>query len=529
MTNILRRMFSRNVLLSVLLRSAFVLTLCLVAVPARAEVKLASVFGDRMVLQREMPVPIWGTASPNEEVTVEIAGVSAATRTKSSGSWSLRLAELPVGGPYTLTASGKNTVTVEEVLVGDVWLCSGQSNMQMRLKDTQNAEAQIAAANDPELRLLTVPLVSQAKPQYAMKGTWSLTMPETVPDFSAVAYYFGREMRRELGVPIGLIHASWGGSTCEAWMRPELLPEIPLLETLAELKRNEKLPPQQKTGGLYHGMILPIRPYALRGVLWYQGESNAGRAYQYRTLFPAMITHWREIWEQGDFPFYFVQLANYRAAKEEPEESAWAELREAQLMAESLRSVKGAITIDIGEADDIHPKNKREVGHRLALLALADEFHRDIVSEGPRLADMKIRENEAILTFTGIGGGLRSTAIAPENSPEKTAENAPESAAKNSAAKNSVAENSAAEESATEESAAEVTGFALAGADRKFHWATAKIDGDRVIVTCPEVPQPVAVRYGWADNPRCGLWNAEGLPAAPFRTDAWPGVGDYNR
>ena len=476
--------------------------------PLFAEVKLASVFGEGMVLQREMPVPVWGTAEPNEEVTVEIAEITATVKTAKNGGWSLRLPPLPVGGPYTMNVSGSNALTVENVLVGDVWLCSGQSNMQFSVKKSLNAEAEIAAANDAELRLLTVPRVSEPTPQYAQSGQWTVCSPETIPEFSAVAYFFGREMRKELNVPIGLIHASWGGSSCEAWIQPELLPDIPLLETLADSKRNEKMAPQKKTGGLYHGMILPIRPYAIRGVIWYQGESNSGRALQYRILFPAMIFHWREIWEEGDFPFYFVQLANFMKSKEEPDESAWAELREAQMTAESLRRVHGVTTIDIGEADDIHPKNKQEVGLRLARLVLADEFDRDFVPSGPRLSEMKISGGEAILSFTDIGGGLQIGRETPEEKPSD--KNAPE-------------------ESPAENAAPELTGFAVAGADRKFYWAAARIDGNRVIVSSPDVPRPAAVRYGWADNPRCNLYNAEHLPAVPFRTDSWPGVGDYNR
>lgn len=502
--------------------------------PLFAEIKLASVFGDGMVLQREMPVPVWGTAEPNEEVTVEIAGITAAVKTAKNGGWSLRLPPLPVGGPYTMNVSGSNSLSVENVLVGDVWLCSGQSNMQFSVKKALNAETEIAAANDAELRLLTVPRVSESTPKYAQGGQWTVCSPKTIPEFSAVAYFFGREMRKELGVPVGLIHASWGGSSCEAWIQPELLPDIPLLETLADSKRNEKMAPQKKTGGLYHGMILPIRPYAIRGVIWYQGESNAGRALQYRILFPAMISHWREIWEEGDFPFYFVQLANFMKSKEEPGESAWAELREAQTAAESLRRVHGVTTIDIGEADDIHPKNKQDVGLRLARLVLADEFGRDLVSSGPRLSEMKIRGGEAILSFTDLGGGLQigretSEPAVSRSDAQETAASETAAQKKTPASEEKTADKNAEDAPAAETTAPELTGFAVAGADRKFYWAAARIDGDRVIVSSPDVPRPVAVRYGWADNPRCNLYNAEHLPAVPFRTDSWPGVGDYNR
>lgn len=454
----------------------------------RADVSLPSVFSDNMVLQRERDVPVWGTADPDEEVTVTVAEKTATGKAGPNGHWSLRLPELAVGGPYEMVVKGKNELKRSNILVGDVWLCSGQSNMQMTVKNSMNADAEISEAkNYPEIRLLTVPTVSETKPRTDQGGTWQVCSPETIPGFSAAAYFFGRALQTELKVPVGLIHSSWGGSSCEAWINPVYLEKVPLLENLIDAGRNEKMKPNHKTGGLYYGMICPIKPYAIRGAIWYQGETNAGRAYQHRVLFPVLIQSWREEWGEGDFPFYFVQLANFMKTKEEPGESAWAELRESQMAAESLRNVRGAVIIDIGDANDIHPKNKQEVGNRLARLALVEEFGREMTAGGPRLKKMEIRGEKAILSFVDFGTGLETRGEA------------------------------------------NLRGFAVAGKDRVFHWAEAAIDGDKVVVSSPEVPEPIAVRYAWADNPVCNLYNSEGIPASPFRTDFWPGVTDYNR
>jgi sialate O-acetylesterase len=428
------------------------------------------------------------------------------------------------GGPYEMTFSGKNKITIKNIMVGEVWVCSGQSNMQWSVKQSANPEQEIADANYPDIRLFTVARKVAEQPQPDCSGNWTLCSPETVPDFSAVGYFFGRELHKELNVPIGLIHTSWGGTPAEAWTRREALEKerdcAPILQRYDDAMANypqakkeyeqkleewkqvaekakaegEKAPRRPRApfkpghphspAGLYNAMIAPLIPFSIQGAIWYQGESNAGRAYQYRKLFPAMIRNWRKDWGQGNFSFLFVQLANFRDVKPEPAESDWAELREAQLMTLSLQNTGMAVIIDIGEAKDIHPKNKQDVGRRLALWALAKNHRKDIVYSGPiyKSKSMKVEGNKIILHFDHVGGGL----VADGGEPLK--------------------------------------GFAVAGADRKFVWANATIDGDTVVVSSDEVSEPVAVRYAWADNPVCNLYNKEGLPASGFRTDDWPGV-----
>jgi sialate O-acetylesterase len=438
------------------------------------------------------------------------------------GKWAFNMNCPEAGGPYEMTLTGKNAITIKNIMAGEVWVCSGQSNMQWSVKASANPEQEIAEANYPDIRLFTVERKVAQQPQSDCTGSWTSCSPETVPDFSAVAYFFGRELHKRLDVPIGLIHTSWGGTPAEAWTRRDALEADadfePILtryddaiakypqakeeyeKKLEEWKQaaekakaeGEKAPrkPRPPFGpgnphspaGLYNAMIAPLIPYGIQGAIWYQGESNAGRAYQYRKLFPAMIKNWRDDWGQGDFPFLFVQLANFMAIKPEPGESAWAELREAQLMTLSLPNTGMAVIIDIGEAEDIHPKNKQDVGKRLALWALAKTHGKELVYSGPIYKSMKAEGNQVILNFDHVGGGL--VAKADE----------------------------------------QLKGFAVAGEDRKFVWADARIDGDTVVVSSEDVSEPVAVRYAWADNPVCNLYNKEGLPASPFRTDDWPGV-----
>ena len=491
----------------------------------RADVKLPAIIGDNMVLQRAIDVPIWGWADPGEKVTVTLGKQSKSATACDKGKWMVRLDSLKEGGPTTMTVNGKNTITIENILIGEVWVCSGQSNMGMTVRSSNNADQEIASANYPEIRLFSVPLVGTQVPQYDCKGKWVACSPETVANFTAAGYFFGRDVYKNIKMPVGLINTSWGGSSCEAWVRRDLLEADPAYaELLASFekrcatydpeaakanfeKQREKwkvaaakakvegkpapraprAPRDPRTGqhrpaNLYNGMILPILPYPIRGAIWYQGESNAGRAYQYRDLFPKMINNWRKDWGQGDFPFYFVQLANFRAVNPEPGDSDWAELREAQTMTLSLPNSGQAVIIDIGDADDIHPKNKQDVGKRLALWALAKDYGCDLVYSGPMYKSMKKDGSKIVLSFDHVGGGL----VAKDGEPLK--------------------------------------GFAVAGEDKKFVWADAKIDGQKVVVSCADVADPVAVRYAWAINPICNLYNKEGLPACPFRTDEWPGV-----
>jgi sialate O-acetylesterase len=482
---------------------ALVLSLASAAI---ADVRLPSIIGDNMVLQRGEKVAIWGWA-----VTAD-----------KKGQWSFKMDSPKVGGPYKMTIAGKNVIEIDNIMSGEVWVCSGQSNMQWSVQNSNNPKEEIAAADYPNVRLFSVTRKVAQKPLKDCQGSWAPCSPETVPGFSAVAYYFGRKLHKDLDVPIGLIHTSWGGTPAEAWTRKEVLeaePDFkPILtrhaerlanfpqakkdyekklqdwqQAAAKAKEEGKKAPRRpraplgpdsphSPAGLYNAMIAPLIPYGIQGAIWYQGESNAGRAYQYRKLFSAMITNWRKDWGQGDFPFLFVQLANFMQTKPEPAESAWAELREAQTMALSLPNAGMATIIDIGEADDIHPRNKQDVGKRLALWALAETYDKDIVYSGPLYKSMKVRRAKVVISFDHVGGGL----VARDGEALK--------------------------------------GFAIAGADRKFVWADAKIDGDTVVVSSENVANPVAVRYAWADNPVCNLYNKADLPASPFRTDDWPGV-----
>jgi sialate O-acetylesterase len=496
-------------------RSTRPILLCVVYVllcvlPAAAAVKLPAVIGDGMVLQRDIKVPIWGTAKPGEKVTVTFGDQKATATTGADGRWMVTLDALKAGGPFEMTVAGSDTITLKDILVGEVWICSGQSNMAWPTGRTANAEQEIREANYPKIRLFTVANKVAGTPQSDTKGSWVRCSPETVGRFSAVAYYFGRYLYKDLNVPIGLIHTSWGGTPAEAWTSRATLEADPDLKVIVDqwdrqIADHRKAPPApqrppartrpaaaarapvdpeaspHRASGLYNGMIQPLIPYAIRGAIWYQGESNAPRAYQYRKLFPAMIGNWRKAWGEGDFPFLFVQLANFRPTKPEPADSDWAELREAQTMTLSLPRTGMAVIIDIGEAADIHPKNKQEVGKRLGLAALAIAYGKDIPYSGPMYDSMKVEGDKVRLTFKHVDGGL----IAKDG---------------------------------------ELKGFAIAGADRKFVWADAKIDGDTIVVHSDQVSEPKAVRYAWADNPECNLYNKAGLPASPFRTDDWPGV-----
>ncbi|MDR1191693.1 MAG: hypothetical protein LBK60_08555 [Verrucomicrobiales bacterium] len=653
-------------------------SLCLAAsliVSGSGEITIAPVFSDHAVLQRDKPLPVWGRAEPGASVSVTFGAVSVSGTAGRDGRWVVKLPALAADSqPRTLTVSdGRDTVSVGDLLVGEVWLCSGQSNMQWPVKNTDNAAAEVAAAADPLLRLLNVPRVTSNVPSEDPGAKWELCTPLTVAEFSGVGYYFARELRRALGVPVGMMNASWGGTAAEPWISQALFrdhpnPKLARLhqwraqavrdtveadrELLAECARqqaawgekfavflaaNAGLPPpaddwkpltvpagniedtfgqradgsylvrkifrldrapagevtlrlgavrdfditwlngtrvgatvtisepdpretprnvprryvvpagvlragdnellirvfsysgfcglgqqeqarniglaaadgeeiplagagwecrlehnigfcppdfsvnrQAHAGMIRDGMIAPLAPYAMRGALWYQGEGNTRSAGDYREVLGLLIGDWRAAWGD-DFSFYIAQLANYLARREQPADSDWARLREAQWQtALTVKDTGLAVLIDLGVANDIHPRNKQEVGRRLALIALARDYGRDIEYRGPAFSDMKIAGNRATLSFTHTGGGLASHGADGE-----------------------------------------LRGFAIAGADRKFYWAKAVINGDTVTVSADEVPSPVAVRYAWADNPAADLYNADGLPASPFRTDDW--------
>ena len=620
---------------------------------------LHPLFTDHMVLQRDVPVPVWGWTEPGKQVKVTLAGQSAAATADGTGRWLVKLGPLPAGGPHALEVTGPERAALSDVLVGDVWICSGQSNMQMSVASSDRAADEIAAANHPRLRLFTVPNRIALEPQSLVQGAWQLCTPQSVPGFSAVGYFFGRDLLEKLDVPIGLINSSWGGTLAEAWTSAEALstmedfrPAVKQLQEQVDARkagtsrfdeqmdrwwkqadpgsasgagwadpshdaadwktmdlpaawesagldgfdglvwfrkevdlpaswagkeavlhlgpiddrdttwvngvrvgegdrwdaprdyrvrqgtllsgRNvvavrvldtggegglrgqpgqlrlecaggqipavslagawkykaattlDKLPPvPQRIDSnpnvvtvLYNGMIAPLVPFAIKGAIWYQGESNAGNPEQYRRLLPTLIRDWRSRFGVGDFPFLVVQLANFMAPQVEPVEAGWAGLREAQLMtAQADPKVGLAVIIDIGAANDIHPKNKQDVGMRLALAALAIGDGKKIEYSGPIYSGMEVRGREAHLKFTHVGGGLLA------------------------------------------KGGDKLKGFAIAGEDKKFQWADAAIQGETVVVSSPKVERPVAVRYGWANNPDCNLYNKEGLPASPFRTD----------
>ena len=493
-----------------------------------ADVRLPSIISDNMVLQQGKAVPIWGWADANEAVTVTGSWGSGKWKTTADqdGKWMVKIDTGKAGGPYEMTVSGKNPITIKNILVGEVWVCSGQSNMEFTVKQAKNSAEEIAEANNyPQLRQFLVGRKVIYTPMYNCNGKWQICSSQTAGTFTAAGYFFGRELNKQLNVPVGLINTSWGGTPAESWMSKEYLENDPNFQPILkkfeatsadinELKKKYRedmqkydavvpqlkaegkpLPPRPEEPigpghpyspmGLYNGMIVPILPYGIRGAIWYQGESNAWRAYQYRTLFPAMIKNWRDAWHQGDFPFLFVQLANYMQSEPQPVESDWAELREAQLMTLSVPNTGMAVTIDIGEPD-IHPKNKQDVGKRLALWALAKTYGKNIVYSGPIYKSMKVDGNKAILTFDNVGSGLMAKGDS-------------------------------------------LKGFAIAGADKKFVWADAKIEGDTVVASSDKVVSPASVRYAWAINPVCNLYNKEGLPATPFRTDTWPGVTNGRR
>ena len=494
-------------------------------------VRLPSLFSDNMVLQRDIAIPVRGWADPGERVTVSLCGKTASAKTGPDGNWKVTLGAMESGGPFEMTVSGKNAIRITNVLVGEVWVSSGQSNMELPMTLTLDPVESIAAADYPKIRLFAVGKDPALAAPDDVKGGWVACTPETVRDFSAVSYYFGRELLGKLDVPVGLVSSSVGGTVIQAWMSREALESSPdfkgdidrlnkQIEEYPDLVRdysayNEKwktdiagyeakwhewyreamklqeegkpvppsppipfLPGDRNTPtSLYEGMIRPLQPMAIRGVIWYQGEGNAGDP-RYGAMFSTLIRQWREDWGEGEFPFLFVQLANHLPRREQPTESRWAELRGLQLM--TFKTVPGtgmAVTIDIGDAMNIHPLNKEDVGKRLALAALSVAHGRDVVHSGPIFSEMRKDGERVRLLFDHVGGGL----IAKEGP--------------------------------------ELQGFAIAGSDGKFVWAEAQIDGDTVVVRSDQVADPVAVRYAWADNPACNLYNAEGLPASPFRTD----------
>ena len=486
---------------------------------ARADVTLAPLFQDHAVLQRDLPLPVWGHAEPGEHVTVTFHDQTVGATATADGRWIVYLAAVPASSePAELVVTGKNAVTLKDILVGEVWLASGQSNMEWPLKSAANADREVPAAHFPQLRLFSVLHHVADQPVETATGSWQECTPESVKMFSAVAYYFGRDLQRKLGVPVGLIGSYWGGTAIEAWMSSAALRSVPAWPAIdaryqqdlvrfpervahypaereawvkaeAQAKATKKANPLKgpappvgpgtpyALSGLFDGMIAPLQPYALRGVIWYQGESNWVRPEEYAELFPAMIRSWRAQWGQGDFPFYFVQLANFIVTND-PTGRAWARLRDVQAEALKLPATGMAVTIDIGNPKDIHPLNKQDVGRRLALVARTQVHGIPGDFNGPTFAFVTGEHGAIRVHFNHAGTGLIS-------------------------------------------SGKPVQALEVAGADRIFHPATAKIERDTLLVSSPQVTVPLAVRYAWSNAPDANLFNGSGLPAVPFRSDDW--------
>ncbi len=525
---------------------------------ARDEISLPNVIGDHMVLQQDIAAPIWGEGVPGEKITVTLGNQKKSTTADDKGKWAVKLDPLKSGGPFQMTIAGSSTLILSDIWVGEVWVCSGQSNMTWEVLSSTGSTKTIAESNDPQLHLFNIPRSTSDKSGRDVNTQWTVATPTTTPRFSAVAYYFGAELRKSLNVPVGLIHSSRSGSPVESWtpmatMRAsddytlllktwdkmianfavfqnayehkdgkalmqvwgETVSDYPTYKKNYEDKINGWMAAAQKAkaegkpepalpgpppepvspdsmyrpGVLYDRMIAPLQPYGIRGVIWYQGEANTDQAWAYRKLFPNLIQSWRTTWAQGDFPFLFVQLANFGATTPQPAESAWAELREAQALALSVPNTGMATAVDIGTGGDIHPPNKRDVGLRLALVAKAKVYGKqEIVYCGPIYDTMKIEGGKIRISFLNAEGltarNVTSLGVAlqGEISPQ---------------------------------------GFAIAGGDKKWLWASAKLDGKTVIVWNDQIPKPVAVRYAWSDDPAINLYNGAGLPAMPFRTDDW--------
>jgi sialate O-acetylesterase len=510
----------------------------LLAGTLRAEVKPNPLFSDGAVLQRGQKIPVWGTARDGEQVTVEFQGQKASA-TAVGGTWSVHLDPLTAGGPFTMTLTGDNTVTIKDLLVGEVWLASGQSNMNLTLAQTPYLAEESAKANHPQIRTFKVPVTVSVRPLAEAQGSWIACSPETLKDFSAVGYFFARDIHQKRGVPVGLIHSALGATPAQAWTSTEALQAEPQLQhyaediksrlanyeaavaaypaklaehqarlaewtatigkdheenlaawnqAVAEAKATGETPPKQPRPAtrrppepvppdgrstdpavLYNGMIHPLIPYGIKGVLWYQGESNRDQAAEYLTLFPTLIHDWRARWRQGDFPFLYVQVAPWGGMS--------PEIREAQFL--TLGKVTNAamtVTTDVGDADDIHPRNKQPVGQRLALAARALAYGENIEYSGPLYESMRTHQGKVILHFRHTGGGL-------------VARDGP------------------------------LKGFTVAGKDGIFVAARAEIQGKTLEVSAEGIADPIAVRYGWENVPDVNLYNQEGLPASPFRTD----------
>ncbi|MFT6862282.1 MAG: sialate O-acetylesterase [Akkermansiaceae bacterium] len=508
--------------------------LCLV-LPAAADPVLATLFGDHAVLQRDRPLPVWGTAEPGEKLTITLGQRQADTSADAEGKWSVILATQPVSSePLEMLVKGKTTISRTDLLFGDVWLCSGQSNMDMAL-GACDVPDEISSANHPLIRHFRTGMNFATRPAQEVSGNWAVCGPGTAAGFSAVAYYFGCELQAEAGVPIGLLTSSVGGTNIELWISQAKLLTTPALSGYADFMRTSlddyqnqlrdylpealawavkgtaaaksgdliPLPPERpefpfsdkvsrpRCITLHNGMIAPLAPFALKGAIWYQGENNAGDG-DYVEKKKALVEEWRELFQEPGLPFYFVQLAAWQAPNPNPEGGEWGMIRDLQRRCLEIPHTGMACAIDLGDAIDIHPKNKEDVGKRLARWALRNEYGQaDLVASGPLFKKITVEHGRLRLHFDSLGGGLMTArkeghapAVAtPDAKPQR---------------------------------------FAIAGEDRRWVWAEAVIDGETVVVRSPEVPHPVAVRYAYCSNPvGANLYNRAGLPASPFRSDDW--------
>lgn len=517
-------------------KKTMILIACLMAVGSmRGDVTLPRIFGNDMVLQREMPVKIWGWADPGEHVTLSFAGQKKTTQADENGDWTVTLdAMKTLKTPSTMTINGKNELVFKNILVGEVWLCSGQSNMDWPLGRSMNAKEEIAAADYPEIRHIKFPPVNDASPRRDVQARWKTCSPKTAGRFSGVAYFFARELFKKLDVPIGLINSSWGGTKIEPWLCVEGIREVPELKEMREkvdswdtrtplgkkrqteymtnveqwveatkqaMKKGEKapLPPKPimpcdmfyrcvEPTIIFNGMIAPIVGYAIRGAIWYQGEANYGdKGLAYLHKKKALIEGWREIWGQGDFPFYFTQLANFLPDKKQPRGGdGYSRIRDIQRQCLAIPHTGMAVAIDIGEGGNVHPGNKRDVGDRLARWALADAYGKKIVPSGPLYKRHVVEGDKVRVFFDYVGDGLM---VGEKNGLEPVKE----------------------VEGGT------LRRFAIAGADNAWYWANAVIDGDTVVLSSEKVSKPTSISYAHSTNPiGCNLYNKNGLPASPF-------------
>jgi sialate O-acetylesterase len=486
--------------------------------PALADVRLPAIFASNMVLQQQKEIPIWGWAEPGEEVSVSFIDREASTKADKDGNWMVRLKHVEAGGPYVMVISGNNRIELVNIMAGEVWVCSGQSNMDWTVERAINAKEEIAAANYPNIRLFAVTRDTSGTPVNDCAGNWTMCSPETISKFSAVAYFFGRHLNKELDVPIGLIKTAWGGTRIEPWTPITGFKSVPELKDISDeiaqadieynnavadsldtieqwvqntrvaIKANKPFPPNpgfprhslnsnRKPTGLFNAMVNPIVPYGIRGAIWYQGESNREDGLGYFPKMQALINGWRKVWNQGDFPFYIVQLAPF---KYRGDPLLLPQIWETQTNILSLKNTGVAVTVDIGNTKDIHPKNKQDVGKRLALWALAKDYGKtDIVHSGPLYKSMKIKKDKILIRFDHVGGGLVSR------------------------------------------DGNDLNWFEIAGEDKIFVKAKAQIKGKKIIVSSDHVKKPVSVRFAWHQEAEPNLSNKEGLPASPFRTDKW--------